>query len=102
MSASDQTPIVTAAAAEPAGERPVSRELDRIADAVRALCPKDTQIGFEYDGRLRMHLDIRGLEEVARLEILLPGLEGGMFSNIQRGLVDNRPFFHRLIVAVDR
>ena len=85
-----------------ATDRPVSSELDRITAAVRSLCPKDTQISFEYDGRLQMNLDIRGLEEVARMETLLPGLCGGIFSNLQRGLVDNRPFLHRLTVVVDR
>jgi hypothetical protein len=102
MSQSEATPTIVAEPVAAPGARPVSDELDRIAASVRTLCPKDTEISFEYDGRLHMHLDIRGLEEVARLETLLPGLEDGIFSNLQRGLVDNRPFFHRLTVLVAR
>ena len=102
MSQGEASPIAIVDAPAPTGARPVSDELDRIGKVVRSLCPKDTLISFEYDGRLHMHLDIRGLEEVARMETLLPTLEGGIFSDFQRGLVDNRPFLHRLTVRVDR
>ena len=79
----------------------VSRELDRIAQAGATVSPDDADIGFEYDGKLRINIDIRKLEDLARVEILLPTLCGGIFSDVQRGLVDNRPFLHRLTALVD-
>ena len=80
----------------------VSNELDRITQAVAAVSPEDADIGFEYDGKLRINIDIRKLEDLARVELLLPTLCGGIFSDVQRGLVDNRPFLHRLTALVDR
>lgn len=85
----------------PPRPRIVTAELDRIAQAVRAHCPKDTTIGFEYDGRLQINIDIRKLEDLMAVEGVLPTLLGGIFTKLQRGLVDNRPFQHRLIADVD-
>jgi hypothetical protein len=51
---------------------------------------------------LQLHIDVRNLEDVSRLEVVLPSLCGGIFSNLQRGLVDNHPFLHRLTALVDR
>ena len=84
------------------GSRMISDELDRIAQAVAAVSPADADIGFEYDGKLRINVDIRKLEDLARVELLLPTLCGGIFSDVQRGLVDNRPFLHRLTAVVAR
>lgn len=81
---------------------PVSDELNRIREAVRSACPDAAEITFEYDGKLRINVDIRRLEDLARLEAVLPTLCGGVFSAVQRGLVDNRPFLHRLTALVDR
>ncbi len=87
--------------AVPSRPRIVSAELDRIAQAVRAHCPKETTISFEYDGRLQINIDIRKLEDLIAVEGVLPTLLGGIFTNLQRGLVDNRPFQHRLTADVD-
>jgi hypothetical protein len=86
----------------PARSTFVSDELNRIAEAVRAICPDDAHISFEFERRLQINVDIRKLEDLARVEMLLPSLCGGIFSNVQRGLVDNRPFLHRLIAIVAR
>jgi hypothetical protein len=80
----------------------VTDELNRIGAAVRTICPDAAAIGFEFDGKLRINIDLRRLEDVARLEVVLPTLCGGAFSAIQRGLVDNHPFLHRLTALVDR
>lgn len=80
----------------------VSEELGRIRSAVQALSPADAAIGFEYDGRLRINIDVRSLEDVARLETLLPGVCEGLFSNMRRGLVEHHPFLHRLTATVAR
>lgn len=97
------------AAERPLSERPgpepstiVSDELSRIRSAVQTLSPSDAAIGFEYDGRLRINIDVRSLEELARLETLLPGAFDGLFSNIQRRLVEHHPFLHRLTATVAR
>ena len=86
----------------PAKSTVVSDELNRIIGAVRSICPTDAVISFEYDGKLQINIDIRKLEDLARVEGMLPSLCGGIFSHLQRGIVDNRPFFHRLTAYVDR
>jgi hypothetical protein len=86
----------------PARSMIISDELNRIMGAVRSVCPEDADLSFGFDGKLQMHIDVRKLEDVARVETLLPTLCGGIFSNLQRGLVDNRPFFHRVTALVER
>jgi hypothetical protein len=81
---------------------PVTDELNRIREAVQALCPAGAVITFEYDTRLRMNIDTRRMENLARLETLLPTACNGLFSKIQRGSVDNHPFLHRLSAEVRR
>jgi hypothetical protein len=81
---------------------PVTDELNRIRDAVQALCPAGATITFEYDTHLRINIDTRRMENLARLETLLPTTCNGLFSKIQRGLVDNHPFLHRLSAEVHR
>lgn len=80
----------------------VSDELSRIRSAVQALSPGDAAIGFGYDGRLRINIDVRSLEDLARLETLLPSAFGGLLFNIQRGLVEHHPFLPRLTATVAR
>ena len=80
----------------------VSDELGRIRSAVQALSPADAAIGFEYDGRLRINIDVRSLEDLTRLETLLPGAFDGLFFNLQRRLVEHHPFLHRLTATVAR
>jgi hypothetical protein len=80
----------------------VSDELNRITTAVTAIAPQDADITFEFNGKLRINIDIRKLEDLAKMETQLPGVCGGIFSNMQRGLVEHHPFFHRLTALVDR
>ncbi len=86
----------------PAKSAIVSDELNRIAGAVRAIAPRDAAISFEFSRKLEINIDVRTLEDVARLETLLPTLCGGIFSRVERGPVDNHPFLHRLTALVDR
>lgn len=103
MDASKGNAEVKVEAMPPAQASFVSDELNRIAAAIEAVLPRDAEVGFEFaDGRLEVIVDIRELEDLVRVEGMLPGLCGGIFSNIQRGLVDNRPFFHRLTARVAR
>lgn len=91
----DQLPI-------PARSTVITDELTRLAGAVRAASPKDAAVTFDFDDTLEMHVDVRNLEDIARLEVLLPTLCGNIFANSRRGSVNNHPFLHRLTVSVDR
>jgi len=91
----DQLPI-------PARSTIITDELTRLTGAVRAVSPKDANVTFDFDGALEIHIDVRNLEDIARLEVLLPTLCGHIFANCRRGSVDNHPFFHRLTASVDR
>jgi len=51
---------------------PVSDELGRLQAALAELCPKDSTISFEYDGKLHLHVDLRGFEDVNRMEAYCP------------------------------
>ena len=85
----------------PDNSRVVSQTLSRVEEAVQAICDPSTVISFRFNGRLHIDIDARTVEELTRIEVLLPGLCGGIFSNLQRGLVDDHPFFHRLRALVD-
>jgi hypothetical protein len=80
----------------------VTDELERIKQRVRMICPSDAAVTFEFDSKLRINIDVRDFEDVTRIETLLPGLCGGIFSHLERGSVDNHPFFHRLTAIVAR
>lgn len=95
-----ERPSSTLSRAEPPAI--VSDELSRIRSTVQTLSPADAAIGFEYDGRLRINIDVRSIEDLARLETLLPSACDGLFSNIQRRLVEHHPFLHRLTADVAR
>ena len=86
----------------PVKPKVISDELARLLGAVQAVSPRDAKVTFDYNGTLHLHIDVRNLEDVARLEVLLPTLCGNIFANLQRGSVDNHPFFHRLTASVDR
>jgi hypothetical protein len=81
---------------------PVSDELQKLTDMLAPLCPKDCIIRFEFDGKLRLHIDVRRFEEIAALEALLPAMWGGIFYDVQRGIAEKHSFFHRLTAVVRR
>ena len=96
------TPIDVEQLPTPAKSTVISDGLARLLGAVQAVSPRDAKVAFDYNGTLHLHIDVRHLEDVARLEILLPTLCGGIFSNFRRGPVENHPFQHRLTALVDR
>jgi len=96
------TPKVVEQLPRPVKSNVISDELAILSGAVEAVSPRDARVTFDYNGTLHLHVDVRNLEDVARLEILLPTLCGNIFANLQRGPVDNHPFFHRLTASVDR
>ena len=80
----------------------VSDELRRIRALLQAVCPGDSIISFDFDGRLQVHIDVRKREEVMLIQALLPTLEMGLFNNINLGNTPHRPFFHRITAEVAR
>lgn len=88
----------------PSQPRPkvISEELGRIAELVHGVAPADSVISFSFDKSLHVHIDVRKLEDVTRLEAVLPTLGAGLFSEIQRGSAPHHSFFHRLSALVDR
>ncbi|MCL6729172.1 hypothetical protein [Sphingomonas hankyongi] len=79
---------------------PVADELQKLTSMLEALCPKDSIIRFEFDGQLRLHVDVRRFEEMTTLEALLPTACGGIFHGVQRGVAQKHSFFHRLSAVV--
>jgi hypothetical protein len=80
----------------------VSDELGRLMSALHDSCGPEAVISFNYDGTLRVHIDVRDVADVARLEATLPSLCGGVFHDTQRGLAAHHSFFHRISAMVAR
>ena len=80
----------------------VSEELNKILDIVHASTPKDAKASIEFDGKLRLHIDVRNGEDVEVLKKLLPMLGTGVFHGIEVGATPHHPFFHRISALIDR
>jgi hypothetical protein len=86
----------------PSHATPVSDELTKLTAVLREVCPGDATIGFEFDGRLHLHVQLRRFEDVTRLETALPSLCGGIFQNVRHGQVGRHSFLHRVSALVAR
>jgi len=82
--------------------RSLSDGLRQLTGTLASVCPKESVIRFEFDGKLRLHLDVRRFEELAAMEILLPTICGGAFHHVQRGMSERHSFFHHLTAVVER
>ncbi len=80
----------------------VSDELGKLMALLRASCPSDAVITFLYDGALHVRIDVRTLEEVVAIELMLPRLAAGVFHGVQRGRAPNHSFLHRVTALVER
>lgn len=80
----------------------VSDELGTILASLVEACPPRSNIGFHFDGKLHVHIDVRAVEDVTRVEALLPSIGAGMFHTIKRGSTPGHPFFHRVSALVER
>jgi hypothetical protein len=80
----------------------VSDELNRIMTMVVDACSPDAKVSFAFDGRLHLFVDVRTIEEIVAAELILPGLGGGMFHEIQRSQAPRHGFGHRLTALVNR
>lgn len=79
----------------------ISDELAKLTGMLRKVCPSDAEIGFEYDGRLHLHVYLRRCEDVTSVETILPVLSGGTFHSVNRGQ-GRRTFRHRVSALVAR
>lgn len=86
----------------PTKATPVSDELSNLTAMLRHICPPDALIGFEFDGKLHLHVHLRRFEDVTRLEVALPTLCGGIFRDVQHGQVGRHSFLHRVSASVER
>jgi hypothetical protein len=82
------------------GSTSVTDELIRIGDIVRGACPPDATIGFSFEGRLQLHIDVRKREHVLFVETVLPTLGAGLFSGLSVGSTPGHPFHHRISAVV--
>lgn len=80
----------------------VSDELGKLLALLRDSLPAEATISFLFDGRLQVRIDVRKLEQVLAIEMILPTLGGGIFRDIQRGQAPNHSFMHRVTARVDR
>lgn len=81
----------------------VTDELCKLLEMLKDACPRATSIGFDFDGRLRVHIDMRSRAEIDVIETVLPHLGGGaMFYGLTIGATPHHPFHHRLSARVNR
>ncbi len=80
----------------------VSEELGKLMALLREACPADAAISFLFDTMLHVRIDVRTLEQVVAVEMILPTLGAGTFHNIQRGQAPNHSFMHRVTALVER
>ncbi len=80
----------------------VSDELNRLTTLLRESCPPEANITFHFNGRLYVHIDVRELQQVVAIELLLPTLGAGIFHDVQRGQAPRHAFLHRITALVDR
>lgn len=77
-------------------------ELGKLLDLLKSEFPGAHAIHFEFDGNLKLHVDVRKSEEIAATEARLPMLCGGTFTNVHHGATPHHPFFHRVTAEVIR
>ena len=80
----------------------VTDELNRILSMLKGISPDGAVVSFDFDGRLHVHVDVHSVEDIHRIEAILPTLGGGIFHDLTRGETPHRPFYHRLTATVDR
>jgi hypothetical protein len=80
----------------------VSDELSKLLTLLRDSLPAEATISFLFDGKLQVRIDVRQLEQVLAIEMILPTLGAGIFHDVQRGQAPNHSFMHRVTARVDR
>ena len=83
--------------------RPVSDELAKLLELLREAFPEAVNISFEFDGSLKVHIDLRNRDKLTIVQERLPYLGGGnLFSTPRLGSTPNHPFHHRISALVSR
>ena len=78
-------------------------ELNKLLAMLKSTCPEATAVRFDFDGKLRVHIDVRNRDDVAMIEAILPVLGGGgVFYGLTIGATPQHPFHHRISALVDR
>lgn len=80
----------------------VTEELNKVAALLADACPEDSKISFLFDGVLHVMIDVRTLEAVLAIEMILPKLGAGMFHDVQRTQAPRHGFGHRVTAIVER
>ncbi len=75
-------------------------QLSAILDEIRERIVEADEITLDFDGKLHVHLDVKGGEDVPLVEAKLSEMGNGMFSQISRGATPNHPFLHRVSALV--
>lgn len=84
------------------GQQAISGELAKIIEPLHAEFPGAVEISFTFRKNLRLHVDVRRLEEAHAVEARLPALCGGIFQEIFSGRSPHHAFFHRVSAKVNR
>lgn len=87
---------------QPQRSNSVADELGKLLDLLKSEFPRAINILFEFDGKLKLHVDVRTGEEISTAEEKLAILCAGTFSQIHHGATPHHPFFHRVTALVDR
>ena len=80
----------------------VTDELNTILTMLKEACPENAAISFDFDGRLHVHIDVHDLEEVLKVETILPTLGAGIFHDLVRRDTPHHPFMNRVSAVVNR
>ena len=84
------------------GLQPISRELAKLIEPLHAEFPSAVEISFTFRKNLRLHIDVKTLEEAHAVEARLPALCGGVFQELFSGSSPHHAFFHRVSAKVSR
>ncbi|HKR91434.1 hypothetical protein [Novosphingobium sp.] len=87
---------------QPQRNNTISDELGNLLDLLRSEFSNAHAVHFEFDGKLKLHVDVRNSEEIAATEAKLAMLCAGIFINIHHGATPHHPFFHRVTAEVIR
>jgi hypothetical protein len=80
----------------------ISDELAKLMELLAGACPKGAQISFVFDGRLHALIDVRTIEDVVAVEMIVPQLAAGLFHTLQRAKAPRHGFGHRITALVER
>ena len=84
------------------GQQPISRELSKLIEPLHAEFPSAVEISFTFRKNLRLHIDVKTLEEAHAVEARLPALCRGVFQELFPGSSPHHAFFHRVRAKVSR